>query len=208
MSTLNQARFAELHSVSRKTVTIWKARGWLVMQGSLVDVEASNARLDKYRDASDARATRGKKRPSSGNKVTGNKVTPSAQRDVAAGIDFLPGESVDDAAERLTAGAAVDLQMPVEEAKRIKEVYLALLNRLDYEQKSGALIELTLAQQIIFDAFRGQRDSWLNWPVRVGPVIAAELGIEATDRVVELLTAHVHQQISALGEVSSDFKAG
>lgn len=46
---MNQADFARLHDVSRKTVTQWKARGWLVMNGEDVDVEASNANLEMYR---------------------------------------------------------------------------------------------------------------------------------------------------------------
>src|SRR5260363_174788 len=49
MAQVNQAAFAALHGVSRKTVTAWKARGWLVLQGDQVDVDASNARLKKYR---------------------------------------------------------------------------------------------------------------------------------------------------------------
>lgn len=46
---MNQADFAKLHNVSRKTVTTWKARGWLVMEGEEVNVEASNANIERYR---------------------------------------------------------------------------------------------------------------------------------------------------------------
>lgn len=46
---MNQAEFARLHNVSRKTVTLWKSRGWLVMNGEEVDVEASNANIENYR---------------------------------------------------------------------------------------------------------------------------------------------------------------
>jgi len=46
---MNQADFAKLHGVSRKTVTTWKARGWLVQVGDEVDVEASNANIERYR---------------------------------------------------------------------------------------------------------------------------------------------------------------
>ncbi|ARZ01757.1 hypothetical protein [Yersinia ruckeri] len=38
---MNQSDFAKLHDVSRKTVTTWKARGWLVLAGDDIDVEAS-----------------------------------------------------------------------------------------------------------------------------------------------------------------------
>jgi hypothetical protein len=42
---VTQAEFARRRGVSRKTVTKWKQAGKLVMQGELVDVEASEARL-------------------------------------------------------------------------------------------------------------------------------------------------------------------
>ena len=42
---MNQADFARLHGVSRKTVTAWKHQGRIVMRGANVDVQASEARL-------------------------------------------------------------------------------------------------------------------------------------------------------------------
>lgn len=55
---MKQAEFARLHNVSRKTVTQWKTRGWLVMNGEDVDVEASNANIENYRKP----VTRGEKK--------------------------------------------------------------------------------------------------------------------------------------------------
>lgn len=46
---MNQAEFAKLHGVSRKTVTMWKSRGWLVLEGDEVNVEASNANIEMHR---------------------------------------------------------------------------------------------------------------------------------------------------------------
>ena len=46
----------------------------------------------------------------------------------------------------------------------------------------------------------------MNFPTRVGPVLAAELGLES-DKVVEALTVHVHQQLNDLGEPEADFAA-
>lgn len=85
------------------------------------------------------------------------------------------------------------------EALRLKENYLALLRQLEYEQKSGALVSLEIAEKILFEQARASRDAWLNWPTRVGPLLAADLGLEA-DRVVGALTEYVHKHISQLGE--------
>jgi hypothetical protein len=49
MALVKQSEFARLCGVSRKTITTWKVRGWLTFEGDLVDVEASNETLKKYR---------------------------------------------------------------------------------------------------------------------------------------------------------------
>ncbi|WP_070106483.1 hypothetical protein [Burkholderia plantarii] len=221
---VSKAEFARMHGVSHTAVAKWQKAGWLVLQGSKVDVEASNAKLKQYRDSTDARAKRSRAKVSAEAKPeTKNETEVETETSGAAGapgdasaadeqpkrtgerivvdevIALLPGESSEDAAERLTAGLTVDLSMPIEEAKRIKEVYLALLNRLEYEQKSQMVIDLDLAKSVMFDVFRGARDAWLNWPVKYAPLIAADLGIES-DRLPDVLTAYVHKQLSELGE--------
>ncbi len=45
MGASTQAAVARWHGVSKKTVTIWKQQGRLVLVGALVDVAASDARL-------------------------------------------------------------------------------------------------------------------------------------------------------------------
>ena len=58
MKTISQAAFARMHGVSRKTVTVWKASGLIVMSGNSVDVESSNARLKRVRSAGTRRHAR------------------------------------------------------------------------------------------------------------------------------------------------------
>lgn len=85
------------------------------------------------------------------------------------------------------------------EALRVKENYLAMLRRLEYEEKSGSLVELAVAEGVIFDVFRAQRDAWLNWPMRIGPLLAADLNCEV-ELVTNALTAYVHNHIAEHGE--------
>lgn len=136
----------------------------------------------------------------------GSGVCSEPTADLLPAGDPVDDESLADAAVRLLADGGATLDYA--EALRVKENYLALLRRLEYEQKSGALVELTVAQGVLFEAFRGQRDAWLNLPAKIGPLLAAELGIDEADRVIEALTAHVHKQIADLGEPAADFKAG
>jgi hypothetical protein len=186
MAFVKQSEFAELCGVSRQAVLNWKQEGKLVMQGARVDVDASLAKLGRVRKGG----------------------TPLPSENSAADlvdIAILPGETLDDAAERLVGEIDVDATS-FDEARRIKEVYLALLNRLEFEQKTGALVDLKTAETILFEEFRSQRDAWLNWPARIGPLLAADLHLEA-DRVVDALTAYVHKQIAQLGEPQAEFGA-
>ncbi|MBB3256875.1 hypothetical protein [Paraburkholderia sp. WP4_3_2] len=192
---MNQSEFASLHGVSRKTVTKWKERGWLVFAGDEVDVEASNALLKRYRRDGVSPVTQ-----TDAKAAKGNKRMPVTQ--AAKGVTIEHGESAGEVAGRILAGD-VEL-MNFDEARCFKENYLGLMAQLEYERKSGALVELETATAILFEEFRAQRDAWLNWPTRVGPILAADLGVEA-DRVVEALTAHVHKQIAQLGEPEANF---
>jgi hypothetical protein len=205
MTFVNQKDFALMLGVSAKTVSLWKKARRLVMKGNQVDVEQSRALLDRYRKGGSPTIagpvtlpiTLGEKGNRKGNS------TESIESELSEIIE--PGESIEAAAERLVS--AIDVDMSFDEARRVKEVYLAFLNRLEYERKSGSLIDLAAAEGVVFDAFRAQRDAWLNWPSKVGPRIAAELGIEEHDKVVDVLTAHIHKQISALGAPQVDFGA-
>lgn len=48
-TTMKKSEFAAPHGVNRKSATAWKKRGWLVLEGDQVDVEAFNANLKRYR---------------------------------------------------------------------------------------------------------------------------------------------------------------
>ncbi|CAN7419539.1 hypothetical protein [Paraburkholderia hospita] len=193
---MNQSEFAALHGVSRKTVTKWKERGWLVFAGDAIDADASNANLKRYRRDGAPAVTQAVTRQSKGNKR--QSVTQAAK-----GVTLEAGESAGEAANRILSGGNVEL-LNFDEARCLKENYLGLMAQLEYERKSGSLVELDTATAILFEEFRAQRDAWLNWPTRVGPILAADLGVEA-DRVVEALTAHVHKQIAQLGEPEANF---
>ncbi|EED4922685.1 hypothetical protein WP05_10270 [Salmonella enterica subsp. arizonae] len=183
---MNQAEFARRHGVSRKTVTQWKERGWLVMNGREIDVDASDAMLEKYRKT-----------------VIREDVLPDEERlpptdddeyqDDGGGEDMSP----DKVAERIML--ATGATMSLDEARRVKENYLALLTKLEYQQKEGELVDLTEAKEVLFTCARQSRDAWMNWPARVAPLMAADLDIPA-DRMTEVLTEHVHKHISLLGE--------
>ena len=63
MTTMNQSQYAQHSGVDRKTIGRWiKAGRFIVMDGDLIDVEASDAALKKNRDGKDPRASNAKKK--------------------------------------------------------------------------------------------------------------------------------------------------
>jgi hypothetical protein len=90
------------------------------------------------------------------------------------------------------------------EAERIKENYYALLRELEYQIKTGQVVELEVVETEFYNAARTARDAWLNWPMTAGPILAADLGLEA-DRVTEALTELVHAHITRLGNAEPVF---
>lgn len=92
-------------------------------------------------------------------------------------------------------------------ARAMREAYAASLQRLEFQRRSGQLVEIATAERVLFEQARAARDAWLNWPARVGPLIAATLGLADVNAVVRLLTDHVHKQVETLGIASTDFVA-
>ncbi|CAD6181788.1 RNA polymerase subunit sigma-70 [Escherichia coli] len=167
---MNQAEFAKLHGVSRKTVTAWKARGWLVLDGEDIDVDASNERIRRYRKTV-TRTKNEQKGNTLGNRVTpegnkktvtrtkneqkgntksnrvtrqgntlGNRVTPEGNSE---GNSDVPRDGFPDVSKEDRVEqfiASHGAMMTLDEARTMKENYFALLAKLEYDEKNGTLL--------------------------------------------------------------------
>ncbi len=90
------------------------------------------------------------------------------------------------------------------EAERVKENGLAARSLLAARREAGDVVDLEVAETLMFNMARSLRDAWLNWPSRVSPLIAASLGI-AVEPLLEALNEHVQQHLASLGEPEADF---
>ncbi len=90
------------------------------------------------------------------------------------------------------------------EAERVKENGLAARSLLAARREAGDVVDLEVAETLLFNMARSLRDAWLNWPSRVAPLIAASLGIEV-EPLLEALNDHVQQHLASLGEPEADF---
>lgn len=89
-------------------------------------------------------------------------------------------------------------------AERVKENALAVRRLLDARREAGDVVDIEVAEAVLFEQARAIRDAWVNWPSRVGPLIAAELGV-SPDPVLEALNKYVQQQLQDLGEPDADW---
>ena len=167
---MKQSEFAALHGVSRKTVTLWKQRGWIVLQGNEVDVDASNALIKRYRRDGIERVTQCNKQ---GNKQKGATV--------------LPGERIEAAAERILLQSGAD--MDIDEARRVKENYLALLNQLDYDQKAGAVVLVAEVAKAVGEEYAKVRTRLMAIPSEQAPrIVRLKAVTEVQDCLQEIIT--------------------
>lgn len=189
--------YSRHHGVSKPAVTKWKKGGFLVLVDNKVDLEESDKKLREFK--------LGKFSHADGDVDEKSTSIEPAQEASVSSEQPPDEERLRTVAQIMSALADNGLElMPYDEALRFKENYLALLRKLEYETKNASLISLDIAESVLFEEFRAQRDAWLNWPTRVGPMLAVDLGLDAA-RVTQALTTYVHQHIAQLGEAEGDF---
>ncbi|QQR68399.1 MAG: hypothetical protein IPI58_05955 [Alphaproteobacteria bacterium] len=90
------------------------------------------------------------------------------------------------------------------QSRAIKEAYNARLAKLEYEEKSGALVRTDAVKVAWFNTLRVLRDRALNLPDRLAPLLAAE-----TDprRVRDLLDAQLRQILTDAADDTANLNA-
>lgn len=154
-----QAEFAALMNVSRKTVTVWKQDGRLVMSGTKVDIEASKRLIEQ----------------------TGGTRPDVAERHAAARAGEKAEPATETPQEKFAAmrAAAAPLGDPAEKignslqaARAVKEKYSALKAKAEYETLIGDLIpreDVDAAMRFIGAAVRAALDVL---PDQTAPLVA------------------------------------
>lgn len=134
--------------------------------------------------------------------VRTSKVSAPSADETEQASEELFSEEIEGFLDQVLAGTYADTAT----AERVKENALAAKHLLAARRDAGHLVEIEQAEMVLFETQRSQRDAWMNFPTRIGPLLAAEIGVDA-DKVVEALTVHVHQQLDDLGEPEADFAA-
>lgn len=193
---MNQSDFAKLHSVSRKTVTAWKARGWLVLAGDDIDVEASNTNIERFRKT----VTRPEKKAAGntqGNKQGNNRKGNSSGNKSGGDLAESPASIV----QKMIAENGVE--MTIDEAREMKENFLALLTRLEYEIKSGQV----LPYKDMIEAVGGEYSRMRTRLIAIAPEHGPRLRVLAsTTNDAEFVEALQEVVYEAMEELSLDNK--
>lgn len=174
---MNQADYGRHRGVSRMQVSHWKKSGLLVFLGDgSVDAEASDARLAGH-----------------GVKVK-RPVKPATSVKTASAED---GESPEEAAKRLTETLGANFNSKAD-AEKVKETYLALLRKLEFDEKSGEVVRIASVVKRVGEEYSRVRSRLMSIPADVAPTIAA---MRTAEEVRDCLEREITE---ALMELSSD----
>jgi phage terminase Nu1 subunit (DNA packaging protein) len=188
---VTQAAFARQRGVSRKTVTDWKSKGLLSMTpDGLVKVEESEwllaDRPQTYRGGTS------KPPPTqSAADPTSEKTVAVRERPAAA-----PGAPVETAAilSQSPAKIAEAMGWTTAEAQRVKEIYLALIRRQEYEVSQGKLVEIEAVAVQVESEYAVVRERLLGVP---GKLAAKLVGLERAE-IDAALFAEVSEALNEL----------
>lgn len=180
MASVNQAEFAALMGCSGSYVTKLKKAQRLVMTADgRVDVEASRARIAETRD------------PNRDDVVARNAAARGAEEKSAAASKPTARDS------DIDEEAIVDFQT----ARALKENYLARQARIDYEERTGKLVDAENLAQAQFELARQVRDSMLAIPPRLQDILAS---VSDPLEVGRLLTTEIRQALESAAKQAGD----
>ena len=87
------------------------------------------------------------------------------------------------------------------QSRSLHEAYRAKLAKLEFETKTGKLVDVDLVKREARNTGRIIREQLLGIPSRVAPIILGELGIEDTNfqqKLYTILTKEIHEALEGL----------
>lgn len=110
-------------------------------------------------------------------------------------IDSALADALWDANTRPSVNASQRGIADYAEARALREHYRAELARLEYEQRSGKLVDASAVQAAAFGEARRARDLLLTMPDRVAPII---VGLDDAAEVHRIIAAEVERALHEL----------
>lgn len=158
---MNQSQYAKRIGVSRAQVNKLVKANVIPLHNGEIDPEEADQILIAHRHPSYDH-NRKAQLP-----FEDEEAVPTGRDPDAPPADLPEGNGVDPAA------------VPLHQSRAVKLYYEALTAKLDFEEKSGNLVDAKKVEEQAFDVWRNYRDTWLNVPAKWSGEGAAELGLDA-----------------------------
>lgn len=123
--------------------------------------------------------------------------TADADRKRAEPVRMKDGETPEQAAERLTDIFASQFATKAD-AEKVKETYLALLRKLEFDEKSGEVVKIAAVAKRVGEEYARVRSRLMSIPAEVAPTVAA---FKSAEEVRDYLEREI---TLVLGELSAD----
>jgi hypothetical protein len=128
------------------------------------------------------------------NTIATRKAASTRAAPIAAESHSARPQDHETAAQALSTGGTTFLQ-----ARTVNEVVKAQTNKVRLAKLKGELVDRAQAIAHVFRLARAEREAWINWPNRIAPILAAELGVDEHSLFVALDRA-VRAHLEELGE--------
>ena len=177
MTLVSQSEYARMHGVTPQALQKWKKSGWLIFVGKKVDVDRSDKNVGKYRSI-----------------INQQSIAPEIIQEISDSVDSGKTEesAVDDIITKL------DIDTSYDDARRVKEIYLALLNQLKYDTESGKVIMASDVAREVGEEYAKVRTRLLSIPAEQAPRLHRLRTVtEMQDTLQEIIT-------EALEELTKD----
>ena len=156
-----------------------------------IDVEPDGTIDPEKADAQWERNTDPARRKANGNRnaETGNQEVPVRTQDDAREAINLIKRVLDEEGQTGLSGF---------DAARTADTILKAYERdLSLAKSRGELVDKQKATELIFAKARAERDVWLQWPARVGALMAAELKVDP-HQMETVLDAYVREHLAEI----------
>lgn len=210
---ITQAEYARRIGVSKVAVHKWVRAGIIPLRDGLIDPgEADRCRAahcDPTRSKGLAVAMPQSEPPSSKKAekpevvpVAKKRKSPRAEKPAGAKQPAAP-EPQPTTPEPTTPEDTADEQpeaVPTLNSARLEGEILKNKKRaLELDEARGKLVDREKTKRAVFALARQEREHWQNWPARIAPVMAAELGID-TKRLQGVLDRRVREHLAEIAD--------
>lgn len=117
-------------------------------------------------------------------------------------IEPKPDETLEEAAERLTPELLSQFATKAD-AEKVKETYLALLRKLEYDEKSREVVKVAEVARIVGTEYARVRSKLMEIPSSVAPMAVLMKTPEEIRALIEKEVAHALEELAYDGNLSA-----